>query len=470
MKFSALLLFVIVGAFGCAEASDDARAPQGSGGKSDSFTAPTFASYEEWRASLYCEPNDGPCIVQGDIPIWGEENLERYYLERAALVTGLTVMTTDSVDAIWDRTERYDLTYCVSDDFADRKGEVVEAMVQASNEWEAIADVDLRYAPEHDERCNDRNVQVTFNVRPSVNDWAPYIARAFFPNYTDREKREVIVNFAAHDSMADDDDKPEYTLAGVMRHELGHVLGFRHEHIRDEANAYFCREDDDYRPVTQYDAGSVMHYPHCNGEGDWGLELTEVDARGASFFYPDFDEFTAARCDNELRADGTVDDSCAPVVHQILELANKESFEVLDEWVRLDVRAVEEMVALRETQPFNTLEELRAIRYFEEVGIRKMYDYLYANGRCPLEVDENGLVNAQCKPVVNRILELANKASKDELDHAVRLDSRAAANIVVIREERPFASFEELWHVDYVKARAFLKMHDYLYGDDSGRP
>lgn len=470
-RAAALLL---IGALaGCAAATEDVGGTEptvtgSSGGKADDFETrggEVDLTYEEFRDGLYCEPNDGPCIVQGDIPIWGEPALRDYYDSRIELVNALTVMQSDAVDAVWDRTQRFDLTYCISDEFGQRKGEVVESFITAATEWEELAHIDFKYLPEHDARCNARNVQVLFNVSPVADSWAYYIARAFFP-HQERREREVLVNLDVHDDMASNTRLDgDYTLRGVMRHELGHVLGFRHEHIRDEASAFFCREDTSYRVITEYDAASVMHYPQCNGEGDWGLSLTDVDARGASFFYPDFDDYHAARCADELDADGKVVETCEPVVYQLLELANNESFEVLDDWVRLDVRAVEEMVAQRTTRPFNTLEELRAIRYFEDVGIRKMYDYLYVNGRCPLEVDDNGLVNAQCAPVVNRILELANTASVDELDHEVALDSRAASNIAVIRDQRPFTSFAELWDVDYVKTRAFGKMYSYLYAD-----
>lgn len=464
-------LVLTVGLMACGEingVTDDGSGDRSraSDGKADEFETrggEVALSFDEFRDGLYCEPEGGPCIVQGDIPIWGEEALRDYYESRARLVNGLTVMQSDAVDAVWDRTERFDLSFCISDDFGERKGEVVEAFISAVSEWEDLAHIDFKYLPEHDARCNARNAQVLFDVRPTDDPWAFYIARAFFP-HQERKEREVLVNLPSHDNMMEDENLDgDYTLRGVMRHELGHVLGFRHEHIRDEASAFFCREDDDYRVITEYDSKSVMHYPQCNGEGDWGLSLTDVDARGAAFFYPDFDDYRASRCDEEVDADGRVVDSCEPVVHQLLELANNGSFEMLDDWVRLDVRAVEEMVAQRETLPFNTLEELREIRYFEEVGIRKMYDYLYVDGRCPVEIDENGLVNAQCTPVVNRVLELANTASLDVLDYEVRLDSRAATNIAVIREDRPFTSFAELWDVDYVKTRAFGKMYRHIY-------
>src|SRR5690606_9589374 len=112
----------------------------------------------------------------------------------------------------------------------------------------------------------------------------------------------------------------------------GHVLGFRHEHIRPEnAGNYFCYEDTNFRTITEYDARSVMHYPQCDGEGDWGLALTEKDAEGARFFYPDLDRYAGGRCQVEVE-DGIVSEDCAPIVREILELANTASFEVLDLW------------------------------------------------------------------------------------------------------------------------------------------
>lgn len=464
MQKSLIVLLLSILAVSCAEETDaptESVQPTG-GGKGDQVDSGLAPTYEEFRAGLYCEEG-GACIVQGDVPIWGEEALQEYYYSRRGLVQGLTVMNTSAVDAIWDRTERFDLRYCISDDFGERKAEVVQAFNAAVEEWEEIADVDLVYATEHDARCSTRNAQVVFNVRPGDDPFASYIARAFFPNYKEREKREVIIAMDEHDRMAESDTiEGDYTLQGVLRHEIGHVLGFRHEHIRDEANAYFCREGDDYRPITTYDATSVMHYPQCNGKGDWALTLSDIDRRGASFFYPDFNDYTAARCDEETR-DGDVLDTCEPVVHQMLELANTATFEELDIWVGLDIRAAQTIVDTRRTTPFNTLQQLKDVPYIGPVSVMKMYDYLYKTGRCPVEFDENGVVNAQCRPVVNRILELANTATQDQLDFEVGLDSRAAANIVVIRENRPFASFAELWDVSYVKATAFERMYFHLF-------
>src|SRR5262249_39971385 len=93
------------------------------------------------------------------------------------------------------------------------------------------------------------------------------------------------------------------TLAGILRHELGHILGFRHEHIRPEAGAVNCpHEDDSWHILTEYDPASVMHYPQGNGTNTGDLNLTTVDQRGVHVVYP------RLRGDNILwrDSDGTV--------------------------------------------------------------------------------------------------------------------------------------------------------------------
>lgn len=90
-------------------------------------------------------------------------------------------------------------------------------------------------------------------------------------------------------------------LVGVLRHELGHVLGWRHEHTRPESGD--CFEDSEWVPVGRgnYDAFSVMHYPQCNGRGDWSLTITSDDAIGAACVYgpADGQPFDNTQCISE---------------------------------------------------------------------------------------------------------------------------------------------------------------------------
>jgi hypothetical protein len=76
-----------------------------------------------------------------------------------------------------------------------------------------------------------------------------------------------------------------FNRVGVLRHELGHVLGFRHEHIRSEAPAA-CPGEPLFgtTPLTEYDPRSVMHY-FCGNVGSDDLDITEVDREGARKLY-----------------------------------------------------------------------------------------------------------------------------------------------------------------------------------------
>src|SRR5262249_54077345 len=83
-----------------------------------------------------------------------------------------------------------------------------------------------------------------------------------------------------------------FDKVGVLRHELGHVLGFRHEHIRSEAPAV-CQTGEQigfaYK-ATNYDPQSVMHYFCGDGspvdEERKKLKISDLDKKGAQLLYP----------------------------------------------------------------------------------------------------------------------------------------------------------------------------------------
>jgi serine protease len=106
------------------------------------------------------------------------------------------------------------------------------------------------------------------------------------------------------------DPTGKLSLQGILRHELGHTLGFRHEHTRPDSGA--CFEDNNWRPLTSYDAFSVMHYPQCNGQGDWALTLTAIDNSGAACVYDPAPGFTIDTniCQGAEPAPGPV--ACGP--------------------------------------------------------------------------------------------------------------------------------------------------------------
>lgn len=241
-------------------------------------------AFEEFERSTYREPFEGgKYIVSGDIAVSGREQLREFYETRILKLDGepvpgaLIVHRVGKRDATWDPVQRKRLTYCVSNAFGERQQRVTADMVAAARAWEAAADVDFIHVPSEDGNCTAANHDILFDIRP-VNVNGQYLARAFFPNEP-RAERNVLIDESAFLL----DPGAALQLVGILRHELGHVLGWRHEHTRPESGT--CFEDNDWRPLTDYDRFSVMHYPQCNGGGDWSLMLTHKDRNGAACVY-----------------------------------------------------------------------------------------------------------------------------------------------------------------------------------------
>lgn len=231
-------------------------------------------TWEEFLTHIYFEPESGVYIVDGDTPVENEKKLREFY-ELNVKQGQLIVHQNGSVDARWNDTQKLNLTYCVSHNFGTRYNTVVEAMAQATGAWMAAANVKFVHKSDQDATCTSSNSNVLFDVNP-VNVNGEYLARAFFPDQS-RSTRNVLIDSTAFSTSGNPN------LGGILRHELGHSLGFRHEHTRPESGT--CFEDNNWRALTTYDSDSVMHYPQCNGTGDWTLTLTARDISGASSLY-----------------------------------------------------------------------------------------------------------------------------------------------------------------------------------------
>ncbi|MFF2273245.1 M57 family metalloprotease [Agromyces sp. NPDC058136] len=232
-------------------------------------------SYQEFSASTYRDV-DGAYIVNGDEVIANHGDLRKFYdvLVGPEIPTdGLIVNTVNGADDKWAASKVGNLTYCVSTKFGTRHADVVNAMASGAALWEsASSKIDFVYVSSADSKCTTRNNSVVFSVEPVAT--TQYIARAFFPSSPDRQQNVLI-----DDSIW---SSGSWTPTNIIGHELGHTLGFRHEHTRPESGT--CFEDNNWRPLTPYDSASIMHYPQCNGSSD-DLSMTNVDRAGVVALY-----------------------------------------------------------------------------------------------------------------------------------------------------------------------------------------
>jgi hypothetical protein len=229
---------------------------------------PTF---EEFQATVYKEPwTGGRYIVEGDIAL--DDAGLRAYWER--LEPGALIVYNTGSDVKWSNTAKLNLTYCISDNFGFATDMIARTLARAAQEWERRANVNFIHTTAEDgPGCTNTNNNVVFNVR-LVDVGPEYAARAFFPN-EGRAGRELLVNIGTLGNTP-------AGLTSVFGHELGHILGFVHEHTRPEAG--ICWETDDWRELTPYDYKSIMHYPQCNG-GPVEKWWTEKDRLGAAALY-----------------------------------------------------------------------------------------------------------------------------------------------------------------------------------------
>jgi hypothetical protein len=266
---------------------------------------PLAPGWAEYRDQARAAAGAGDVYrVEWDLVFDSERALRAHYEREVlglSLKLGLFVQESTGYEATFPRERARDITYCVSRGFADPP-RVVADMAAGTSAWEAAADVHFRHVEAEDASCNRFNTNVEFAVLPTSNFL--YAACAVNRLLWDGGPRCFVsinpvvgvlqINYARIPGAAPDDG---LTPRGVLQHELGHILGFRHEHpwapdgggcteqrSMPQTDLGVRRLTDEY-DADGWDRDSVMQYPGCAGEAGRDFTLSELDGTGARVAY-----------------------------------------------------------------------------------------------------------------------------------------------------------------------------------------
>jgi hypothetical protein len=236
-------------------------------------------SWDALRASARLAPN-GSFVVEGDMAFRDEAALYQFWQQDRAPRTGqeLTVKTHVvggiAVDETWAFPDNFTLSYCVGTGFtASQRTQLLAALDSATDAWSRIVGVAFqRVTPAG--TCDSSNNSVVFDVQRNTD--GSFFGSSFFPA-DPRSSRTVYFDDTAFTTTSGG-----RTLTGIVTHELGHSIGFRHEHIWISCTGESTSQA---RQVTAYDQDSVMHYPQCRTPTGGGYSVSPLDYTGAVSLY-----------------------------------------------------------------------------------------------------------------------------------------------------------------------------------------
>ncbi len=262
------------------------------------YTARHIKNYKSWGNFTYPTIKDlmmiydtvkveNKCyfLVEGDILLTYEE-IFPYHLGLRSYITDTVrdhsqKLVGEFKDGEYVKQENpLDIKYAIiKSTFTDQEYEIVKAaMDEAVRNWKGTCNVDLEHDVNRDPTLSTYSNpgDLTF-VMKKIDVGGNFIAKSFFPD-SPKGDRKILLDESFFTS--------KFSMPGVLRHEIGHILGFLHEHIHSDAPAVCEYEPRGAaRDINDYDPKSVMHY-FCDEVGTKDLLITKNDSAGAAIYYP----------------------------------------------------------------------------------------------------------------------------------------------------------------------------------------
>ncbi|KIG16896.1 hypothetical protein DB30_04058 [Enhygromyxa salina] len=260
----------------------------------------------------YANPWPGGWLIDGDQFVTTQQLRDIHEVlthDPKSSETRLLALNDAIFDEVWSEPRKLELTWCVGvvfpqpndEDAAEKHQEryerILRGMERGTKAWERATGVNFVHLSEFDDpaggigsgSCQPGQNNVHFRVRMGVSnecsgpcagvtnatpitefdpDWAG-------PDNPGGFERELLFGPRAVDS--------EQEMQITARHELGHVLGFAHEHLAFEQDV--CNEFTVWRSLTPPDPKSVMANDTCPGAAKDQPRLSGFDRLGAFYQY-----------------------------------------------------------------------------------------------------------------------------------------------------------------------------------------
>jgi len=166
---------------------------------------------------------------------------------------------------VWGPKRRENLTWKNKTQFTD--GDLIAAM----NYWQKACGV--KFEPIKDDATEPFFTFVNATEKQETDSKGTVVAMSFFPGDGNPRQVTVFKVFATQDNKT-----------AILAHELGHLLGFRHEHIWTHLTN---EEIGNAELLTTYDPDSIMHYQKLwdDQKAKQTTQLSHLDIIGSQIIY-----------------------------------------------------------------------------------------------------------------------------------------------------------------------------------------